>query len=506
MKKLTLLLVLLCFIQFNVLYGQNSQQKTGLSFKALFIDYQSRNGGDFSEFKSYHPGFEIGIHRNLGKNFNLNIPIIVGDVPSENGIDGFHKMLIGADLKLNYQFYAPERKLIPYILAGIGGVTEHDGEFNIQAPMGFGLNLKVADQAYINWQSEFRLSFKDDRDNFHHGLGFVYLFGKSKTVVPEPVVEEKPDSDGDGLIDEIDLCPQVAGPKELLGCPDTDGDGIADFEDACPEFPGPKELNGCPDTDGDGISDNEDECPNMAGTRENRGCPDVDKDDDGVPDDLDKCPDVPGPASNDGCPILDSDGDGIADEVDRCPNEPGSSRTMGCPDRDGDGIADFEDRCPSSPGLRVFGGCPDTDGDGIDDSRDQCPTMPGPIDNNGCPEIAEEDKQTLEIAMRAVQFDTGKSTLKPESFAILEQIEDILRRYRDFSLTVSGHTDSTGGAALNQRLSENRAKACYQYLIDQGISPSRLSYAGYGESRPISDNSSLTGRALNRRVEFKLIQ
>ena len=508
MKNIFFSLILIFTLSISSIDAQNPLHKNGISFKALFMDYQSQNDGDIASLKEYHPGFEIGLHRNLAENLNINIPIKVGDVQSHNGIEGFHKLVFGADVKLQYQYFKPENRFIPYALAGIGGTAEDDGEFNIQAPIGLGLNIKIAENAFINLQSEYRIAFMDDRTNLHHGIGFVYLL-KKKTDEPLPppvVVEEvKPDSDGDGLIDEIDLCPQAAGPKELNGCPDSDGDGIADFKDDCPQTAGLAELNGCPDSDGDGLSDNEDECPNMAGSRENNGCPDNDRDDDGIPDNLDNCPDIKGSAENNGCPIIDTDGDGVADDNDKCPNQAGPFATQGCPDRDGDGVADIDDRCPNSPGLMVFSGCPDTDGDGIDDSRDRCPNTPGLIDKQGCPEIAKEDKEILNVAMRAVQFDTGKATLLPESYGVLNQIVDLMSRYPDFNLSISGHTDNVGSASMNQGLSERRAKSCYDYLAGRGVSSSRMSFAGFGETSPIANNNTLSGRALNRRVEFNLI-
>jgi len=303
---------------------------------------------------------------------------------------------------------------------------------------------------------------------------------------------------------DLDLCPNAAGPKSLKGCPDRDGDAIADYEDKCPDVAGLRNFNGCPDTDGDGISDQEDECPNMVGIAANKGCPDSDRDNDGVPNSIDKCPDIPGTVEAGGCPGADSDGDGVADTVDKCPNEKGSSRTNGCPDRDGDGVADYADKCINDPGLAIFGGCPDTDGDGIDDSRDRCPKRYGSVATNGCPEIETEDRKVLELAMRAVQFDTGKNSLKNESYDILRQIAGIMNKYPDYNLSIAGHTDSVGNANSNKTLSERRAKACYEYLQTLGVQSARMTYIGYGETQPISDNSSLRGRALNRRTEFTL--
>ncbi len=505
--------------------AQNPQYPYGISFKTLLLDYQSQNGGSITDFGAYHHGFEIGIQKNLTENLNLVLPVKIGVVNSHDTEfeNCFHKNVYGADLQLQYQFYKPETKVTPYVMAGVGGVAEAEGDFNIQIPFGAGLYFRVRDNAYINWQSEYRYSLSDDRNNLHHGLGFTYLFGNPAPM--EDKIEEelgKIDSDGDGLEDDIDLCPQIAGPAELKGCPDKDSDGIPDYRDDCPSIAGVSLFKGCPDTDGDGISDNDDECPNKAGVKENNGCPEdkaieKDTDGDGILDKNDKCPNQKGDITNDGCPKTiidaDSDGDGVPDSLDKCPKEKGTADNDGCPrkviavaDRDGDGVADSIDKCPDSPGLEVFNGCPDTDGDGIDDSRDRCPNSAGTVASNGCPEINSTDRSTLELAMRAVSFDTGNSTLKSESFGVLDQIAQIMNRYPDYNLIIEGHTDNVGSAVNNQLLSEKRAKACYEYLRDQGyVSPSRMTHAGYGEARPISSNDNLDGRRLNRRVAFNLV-
>lgn len=128
---------------------------------------------------------------------------------------------------------------------------------------------------------------------------------KPKVAPPAvPVVEVPKDTDGDGLLDKDDACPDVAGIKIFNGCPDADGDGVADKDDACPQVAGPKVLGGCPDEDGDGIADKDDKCPSELGTVKYNGCPMPDSDKDGVADEADKCPDVAGNAANNGCPVI----------------------------------------------------------------------------------------------------------------------------------------------------------------------------------------------------------
>ena len=121
----------------------------------------------------------------------------------------------------------------------------------------------------MNLQSTYKHSFQDYLSkHWQHSLGIIfYLKFKEDKVVEE---EEK-DRDKDGVLDDLDVCPDIPGLKALAGCPDTDNDGIADKDDLCPDIPGLEKYDGCPDTDGDGYADNVDDCPDEKGTLQ--GCP-----------------------------------------------------------------------------------------------------------------------------------------------------------------------------------------------------------------------------------------
>ena len=269
----------------------------------------------------------------------------------------------------------------------------------------------------------------------------------------------------------------MAGISVKFGGTDTDGDGIYDKDDACPEVPGLAAFNGCPDSDGDGIEDGKDDCPNQAGPKEMNGCP-------------------------------DSDGDGIADKDDACPNEAGLAALAGCPDADGDGVADKDDACPNQAGPKENKGCPwpDRDGDGVLDKDDQCPDIAGTVANKGCPEVTEEVQKQLNDYARTILFDTGKATLKTESVSVFVDIIKILNEYPTARFTVEGHTDSVGSESLNQSLSEKRANSVRDFLIKEGIAAERLQAIGYGEAKPIATNNTSAGRSQNRRVEINLIK
>ncbi|MDT0691308.1 OmpA family protein [Salegentibacter sp. F188] len=267
----------------------------------------------------------------------------------------------------------------------------------------------------------------------------------------------------------------AAGIKFIFGGVDSDGDGVYDKDDECPETPGLPEFNGCPDSDGDGIEDRMDECPNEAGLAQFNGCP-------------------------------DTDGDGVPDPQDECPNEAGTAEMNGCPDADGDGVADNEDDCPNEAGPAENNGCPyeDADGDGVLDKDDECPDVAGTAANNGCPEPTAEVVSELNEYSNTVLFDLNKATIRSESEEALNQIADIMEEYPNTIFHIEGHTDSSGSDQYNLELSKERAQSVKDYLVSEGIPESRLTSEGYGESQPIASNSTASGRQENRRVEISL--
>lgn len=260
------------------------------------------------------------------------------------------------------------------------------------------------------------------------------------------------------------------------------------------------------DRDGDGVPDASDHCPDTPGLIQFDGCPDTDRD--GVPDTKDRCPDEPGMPALEGCP--DADRDGIPDRDDECPGVPGPKKFRGCPDTDGDGIPDTEDQCPREAGPKALGGCPDTDGDGVIDKLDKCPTVPGRKDLDGCPppepkrvKVTQEKIEILEV----VYFETGKSTIKPVSFPLLDDVAQVLLDRPDIAkVRVEGHTDNVGNKKRNMVLSQARAESVQDYLVAKGVPPERLVAQGFGDTQAVADNRKPEGRAKNRRVEFMIVK
>jgi outer membrane protein OmpA-like peptidoglycan-associated protein len=464
------LLLLLALIPASV-QAQHAGAKTALAARWLGANYQwpLDNGWDKDHF-SY--GMEVEYLRHLNRFLGVSVPLRLNkaQLPT-NETGGFRDETTGSmDLRLHLKLLDRSAAIYPHIFAGISGVKEPHENLYAAFPVGAGLNFRIAQNTYLSTNASYRFSSRNLRDHIHLGGGIMILFGEAEEEVAKPA-----DRDGDGVPDASDLCPDKPGLAVFYGCPDTDGDGIADGSDKCPTVAGKRELMGCPDRDNDGIADADDECP-----------------------------DEPGTPATKGCPVRDRDGDGIADTEDECPDVAGVRSARGCPDRDGDGVVDASDKCPDTAGPASAQGCPDRDADGVIDADDKCPNQAGLVSNFGCPEISKEDRDILNFALSAVQFETGNAVLKQESYAVLNQIVDILNRYPDYRCRINGHTDSIGESAANQTLSERRAKACYDYLVSKGVAAVRLSHQGYGESQPIADNRFMDGRAKNRRVEFDL--
>ncbi len=114
-------------------------------------------------------------------------------------------------------------------------------------------------------------------------------------------------------------------------------------------------------------------------------------------------------------------------------------------------------------------------------------------------------KETIDMAAKGINFDTGKSNLKPEVTAILDKVASILNQEENiqFNFSIEGHTDSTGSTKRNLALSEERAKIVKDYLVSKGVDESRLIAKGFGEAVPIDTNATKEGRYNNRRVEIK---
>ncbi|HVE77361.1 MAG TPA: OmpA family protein [Gemmatimonadaceae bacterium] len=244
--------------------------------------------------------------------------------------------------------------------------------------------------------------------------------------------------------------------------------------------------------------------------------PEPDADGDKVPNLRDRCPATPAGTTvdADGCTVFkDADGDGIVDAKDTCPATPAGEKVdgAGCPlpkDADADGVLDTTDRCPGTPAGRKVdaAGCGlpiDTDGDGVADDADRCANTPAraAVDAAGCPKLFTATTKT--VTLRGVNFAPARSTLTESSLEVLDDVARQLNEVPTIRIEIGGHTDARGKAVANLRLSTARANAVRNYLISQGVAPSRLVAKGYGPRVPVASNANAEGRAQNRRVELK---
>jgi OmpA-OmpF porin, OOP family len=469
--------VVILFIWNNAVYGQAS-----LGVHATINEYSGDLNGDsyhFYDFSFPKVGGAISLQHYLTPSFNLLEKF------------SFDQVQYQSDDK-EYGFDADFYNLnvhLPFITVGIGGsyiesdhYTELDtspitgGEFKANAAASVGILFQFNDRLGFEIANTLNMPIYDAWDGVSEGDNDVYLQHSA------------------GLV------------YKLRKPTDTDMDGVADRKDKCPDTPTQASVDskGCPlDADADEVPDYLDKCPSVLGLVSLEGCPDLDKDQ--VSDINDKCPDVAGVARFNGCP--DTDNDGVEDAKDKCPNQAGLDIFQGCPDQDGDGVEDANDKCPNTlAGIKVDEtGCPaDTDSDGVIDEVDRCPTTPGNGTANGCPEVREEVKKRLNFATRGIYFETGKATLKSNSYAMLNEIISILEEYTDYSLRIGGYTDSQGSEATNLKLSQARVDAVKSYLTRNSVKESRIEATGYGEAKPIASNATATGRAENRRVELEL--
>ena len=447
MKHLSkLLVVALLVVGINSIQAQDENNPWQVQFGVNAIDvYPTGDVSSFgNEFFNANDHWNIlpsisyvGVSKYVGDGFSvgargsLNKISKLGDV----SVDDLSHYAIDGTIK--YNFIQRTTVLDPFIEIG-GGYTWVDEIGAGTANGGLGLNIWFSENLGLTLQSTYKHAFEDyGVKHFQHLAGISVKFGGT-------------DTDGDGIYDKDDACPEVAGLEAFNGCPDADGDGIEDSKDSCPNEAGSKEMNGCPDADGDGVADKDDACPNEAGLPALAGCP-------------------------------DADGDGVADKDDECPSEAGPAENKGCP-------------------------WPDSDGDGVLDKDDQCPEVAGTVANAGCPEVTEEVQKQLNDYARTILFDTGKSSIKAESTSVMVDIITILKEYPNAKFAVEGHTDSVGSEKLNQSLSESRALSVKEFLVDKGIEEFRLSAVGYGESKPMATNNTRAGRAQNRRVEINLVK
>lgn len=450
MKKMNKILLLLALTLSVVnMQAQDENNPTAIIIGTNAVDFYPANNsnipGEMGSGSLFSEYFNVSDHWNIIPSVSyLEVKRYVGDgfTGKINGsfnqiknlgsvaADDLSFYSLGAGVDYNFKTLLKTEVVDPFLGIGVGYFWLDDsGASTFDTDLG--LNFWFTDNIAFTVKSSYKSAFEDDNFSyFQHTAGITIAFGGT-------------DSDGDGIYDKDDECPNTPGLAEFNGCPDTDGDGVPDKEDECPDTEGLPEFDGCPDSDGDGIPDPKDKCPNEAGSEALKGCP-------------------------------DADGDGVADKDDECPNEAGPEANKGCP-------------------------YPDTDGDGVLDKDDMCPNDAGTKANNGCPEITDDILKELNINAKGLGFDFDKETLFNDTDNRIMKIVEIMKAHPKTKFTIEGHTDEIGTAKYNMELSEARANTVKKVLTENGIEESRLSTKGYGKTQPLSSKKSE-----NRRVEINL--
>jgi OOP family OmpA-OmpF porin len=431
--------------------AQDRNNPWALSFGANTIDFY--NGSDFgnkmkdflgtSDWNVLPSISRISAEKYLEKGFSLQLAGSLNKITifETEGDSDFLYYSLGVNVKydVNNLIGDTSQYFDPFVYLGgdfVSANSNSEGMLNI----GVGFNTWFNENLGLSFQTGTKKGFSDQvRSHYQSSLGLVIKFGGT-------------DTDGDGVYDKDDSCPEVAGLKEFNGCPDADGDGIKDSDDACPNVAGLAAMNGCPDADGDGIADKDDMCPNSKGTKANKGCPDADGD--GVVDKDDKCPNVAGPSANNGCPWPDADGDGVLDKDDNCKDEA------------------------------------------------------GPASNKGCPEVLMTASQIADLAeySKGLEFAFDRAEVNKSTAEKLDKIYNLISPVKDVIFVIEGYTDSIGNAGYNQYLSERRAVSAKAYLVEKGFDANRLETLGFGEKNPLTSNNTRAGRKDNRRVDVKLTE
>jgi OOP family OmpA-OmpF porin len=324
MNKTTILMCATLILSGSVM-AQNKKAKSepkrfiGIHLNALDINTPERwkqNGTSktLNGLKEQDLGFSISYWQDICKNldFSAKATVMFHDYAAmDRNTYSSKTNRVGVEIEpsVNAYMYPSGSMLNAFTTAGVG-VGMYGGEFGAYVPAGFGLMAQFNKRSSILIQSQYHISLAKNvlKDNLFYSFGVTQRMGSEEEEViappPPPVVTDK---DNDGVADNSDKCPDVAGSAKFDGCP-------------------------VPDTDGDGLNDEKDKCPNVAGTSKYQGCPVPDTDGDGINDENDKCASVKGLARYQGCPIPDADNDGVNDEEDKCPAVVGTAENMGCPE------------------------------------------------------------------------------------------------------------------------------------------------------------------------------
>jgi outer membrane protein OmpA-like peptidoglycan-associated protein len=446
-------------------------------------------------------GYELGVARgdNAGKAENfapmgsghiqlkvfpaLHMRMVLGFTPlhaTKSSPEAYSTATLLGDYRLIFNPWYKE-KLSPFIYSGVGAsldLSNSDADVIPHIPVGLGLQTQVKPGMNLEFTLGYNLANSDGMDGriredddtntftgkkqdgfYSFGVGFTFYnpgIRKDKEVRPVQTVQRTPvpvvdlrtiDSDGDGLSDYDEINVYGTDPRN----PDTDGDGLSDYAELLRHRTDP--LN--PDTDGDGLTDYAEIM--QYGTDPLK---------------------------------VDTDGDGLSDYNEVITYNTNPLKV----DTDDDGLSDYDEIVLHKTNPLEA----DTDRGSVNDG-DEITAGTNPLD-------PRDDVLDLRVgavfALDGIFFETAKSTIKPESIAVLQKAYTALAANPEVKILINGHTDSVGSDASNLILSRERASSVRNWLIEKGIAAERIRTSGRGEAQPRATNDTEEGRTLNRRIEF----
>lgn len=302
-------LVLLLLLSFQ---GFSQEIPTLLGAHISFFNFPIRGSGLISGKSTTGAG--LSLSKGLNRNLDWQVGLDFAFTDSLNGQKLNEKRMISETyISLIWLFAGRRTKIQPFLSAG-AGLGHFSSRAAVVFPTGMGLRYRILVESYLILQGQYRITTGYAIPNhFLFGIGF---YGQIRSKKLRSVNTR---------------LPNVALPRSMVEPIDRDGDGILDSLDVCPDVAGLLQFQGCPDSDGDGIPNKVDSCPFLFGVYDNHGCPPLDRDKDGVSDLEDSCLLVAGPRDNHGCPLPDRDMDGVADKQDSCLLVAGSPKYQGCP-------------------------------------------------------------------------------------------------------------------------------------------------------------------------------
>lgn len=163
------LLTIFCISTLWVGLFSQGENGFGISLKALLVDYESTESESFEGLEGMDAGFELGLHKRLSKNWEINVPFKY--VVLRESMGPRSQSIAHIDAQLQYHFMPDSSIAFPYLLGGVGYAIDERVENNVQVPLGLGVNVKVAPNLYVSAQGEYRFSLEEDRNNVQFGLG-----------------------------------------------------------------------------------------------------------------------------------------------------------------------------------------------------------------------------------------------------------------------------------------------------------------------------------------------